>query len=306
MNTLPLFYFKTTIMCLDDNIIIPLAIKQALEENFDVKIFSDVNEFTNYVDGYTPKIKPDLLNNFDAEYNSTGQKAIIELDLKKILNIVDVKDKPQDVSVLVIDYIMPVRNGIEVCKEFNQHKYKKLLLTASKDYQAGLSAMNQNIIDMFLDKNDSNNDLITQITNLSYAYFNSLTSVARQHLEVNSNLPLSNKVFVDYFVSFMNDNKITEYYLIDKVGSLLLVDDNGNKSVLVVHTKDSLDSFVQNFGDIAEIGTLIEQIKQRKQIPWLGIGIESFKNFDELKQSVYKPLNILGQEDYFICHVNYE
>lgn len=235
-----------------------------------------------------------------------GKNQLLSLDLNKILNIVDIKDKLQDVSVLIIDYIMPVKNGIEVCKDLNQHRYKKLLLTASKDYQVGLSAMNQNIIDMFLDKNDSDNDLITQITNLSYDYFNSLTSVARQHLEIDGNLSLSNKVFVDYFVNFMNDNKITEYYLIDKVGSLLLVDDKGNKSVLVVHTKDSLDTFVQNFGDIAEISTLIEQIKQRKQIPWLGIGIDSFKNSDELKQFVYKPLIILGQEDYFICHVNHE
>lgn len=78
MNTLPLFYFKTTIMCLDDNIIIPLAIKQELEDRFEVKIFSDVNEFTNYVGLYTPKIKLDLLNKFDVEYNSTGQKSIIE------------------------------------------------------------------------------------------------------------------------------------------------------------------------------------------------------------------------------------
>ncbi|MDD3265986.1 MAG: hypothetical protein PHC75_02250 [Burkholderiales bacterium] len=306
MNILPLFYFKTTVVCLDDNIIIPLAIKHALEESFEVKIFSDVAEFANNICEYVPKIKLDILNEFDAEYNNVTQKTVIELDLNKILKIANIKDKFQEISVLVIDYIMPVKNGIEICKELKQHKYKKLLLTASKDYQAGLNAMNQNVIDIFLDKNDSSNDLISQITNLSYDYFNDLTLLARRHLEVNEYLPLSDKVFIDYFLNFMNDNKIYEYYLIDKIGSLLLVDNKGQKSVLVVHTNSSLDEFIKNFGDIDEISEIIEQIKQRKQIPWLGIGIDSFKDATELKQVTYQPKALLGQKDYFVCHINHE
>lgn len=304
MDSLPIIYFKNSIACLDDNPIVFATLKDTLAETFLVNTFDNPQNFIDYIKNQqTYLVNNSFLRGLnESEYFNNPLSSIVEFNFSKILEIADNPVKHQEISVVIIDYIMPEKTGIEVCKELLTYKAKKLLLTGSKEYKIGLDALNKNIINGFLEKQTDIDEILDRVTNLSYSYFEHATASLREHLEVDYKLPLSDKAFIKYFIEFMGTHKIKEYYIIDKNGSLLLINENNNKSILIVHTERSINEFIKNFDDIDEIKNTIEEVRDKKLIPWFGIGKDNFVDLDELSKSLFKPNIIHGDEHYYLHH----
>ncbi|MCX7124280.1 MAG: hypothetical protein NTU49_00710 [Gammaproteobacteria bacterium] len=103
----------------------------------------------------------------------------------------------------------------------------------------------------------------------------------------------------------MEKNKIAEYYLIDKQGSFLCIDEHGNHSYLAVHSQKSIKDWVTIYGNDCNLqpDALVE-INEYKKIPFFYPAKEPH-DFDKTEWSkhLYLPQVLEGREKYFIAKI---
>lgn len=306
INSLPVLYFKTTVVCLDDNKEFIDSFQILLGDMFNVVTFESNLELEEYIKSYKSLIINDgfLRVIHDTDISDNNFCSLIEFNLSNIFKIINDECKYNEISTLIVDYFMPGKNGIEVCKDLQNYVFRKLLITGNKDYTIGINAINAGLIHKYVEKNTDPIKTRDIILRLSYLYFEKITSNFRSLLEIEHRLPLSDGNFIKFFLSFMEDNKIVEYYLIDKNGSLIMIDINNKRSLLIVHTDRSLNEFITTFSDFNKLNLYIEQINSRTLLPWFGIGVNNFDVTKKIESYLYPTLNkIDGSEVYYLAHI---
>ena len=128
-----------------------------------------------------------------------------------------------------------------------------------------------------------------------------ITAPLLAHLEAEGVTPLSDSVFVNFFLRYCEIKKIREYYLIDKQGSFLCIDDAGLHSFFVVHSDHSLDNWIKNYNAEDELSSdLLSEINLRKKIPFFGMSKEAWNiPISEWKNYFFTPNPLSGRENYF-------
>jgi CheY-like chemotaxis protein len=274
MKTIPLFYFPPTLMVVDDENTILELLKQELGDQFKLITEKSPNEAIKTINQYKSN---SVITNFvlknnedDIQHENTSR---VQFDFSKIINVADNPERYNTLGVVISDHMMPDMTGLEFCKRLRNEPLKKILLTGKAEESNVLEAFNWNIIDRYVKKNDSNSieELKTFIDEMAIQYFIELSANLKS---ISSKLTiLSNPQFVDFFSKIIKDKAISEFYLIDKNGSYMLVDENGNKSVLSIATDEDLDTFSSFFGDEPIVQEYINQVKLRQNMPFFGIGV---------------------------------
>ena len=281
MMKLPLFYYPTTLMCVDDDLLFLEATTQLFEKSYSVKVINGPKECLDFFENYVSPIDKIQLRTASIEHEQyeTVNHQPIDFDVPSLSKLHNYQERSQEISVLVIDYEMPKMNGIEVCKKLSNQKIKKILLTGRVDEREAIDAFNLDVIDRYLRKDSPtlSEDLTTYITNLSNEFFSDKTSDLLAHLEVDHPTPMSDPIFVKFFLDFCDTYKIKEYILIDKNGSFSLKNEKNEYIQLVVHTDRSLDLFTKFNEDVRESEEVLSKIRDRKIIPFFGIGKESWE-----------------------------
>jgi YesN/AraC family two-component response regulator len=211
-------------------------------------------------------------------------------------------ERNSEVTVLVTDYNMPNINGIDLCRELRAFPMKKILLTGAADHKQAVAAFNEGLIDCFIEKDSQTliQDILSHITRLKQQYFIDRSRQLLNHLETDYPLPLSDPVFIDFFQEWCKKNEIQEYYLIDKYGNFLLVDNKGKKSYFIVHTDRTLSNFIESHQDDNEVTAFIREVELRKIIPFFGEGIESWElQPDKWSECFYTSQVLEGQQKYY-------
>ena len=195
---------------------------------------------------------------------------------------------------------MPDMNGLLLCEKLKDYSFKKILYTGTEDYQAGLEAMNANLIENFIGKSTSPETLINKIEEFTFKYFSEQTFALKKYLEVDNLLPLSDKLFVNYFIKLLSTKNIIKYCLIDKHGSVLMTDNVGNTSVLIVHTEKSINQFLKLISDDVELSELYDIVFKKLKIPNVDYNQPylDFKTID-----LYEPSVLIGRENYYIHYL---
>ena len=302
--TLPLFSYSTTVVCVDDDALFLKTISQLLSEQYSVKSIGSALESSDFFQRYTPLLpnfnfmrgcteieKYDMLKHMPVDLNANALKEIRNNDLRNA-----------EITVLVTDYNMPEMNGIELCRKLQSFPMKKVLLTGEADHQQAVAAFNEGIIDGFIRKDSPSivDDILSQLKKLTREYFveNSMQLLA--HLETDYTLPFSDPKFVAFFNDWCIQNRICEHYLIDKLGNLLLIDDQGNESYFVVHTERTLNNFIELHSDDKEAADFIRAVKLREKIPFFGEGVEGWElNLEHWPMCFYSPQILEGAERYY-------
>jgi CheY-like chemotaxis protein len=308
MKNLPLFYYPTTILWVDDN----LDFVRTAENLINVPkviMFNNADECLRFLDSHKNHYgDTSLLQSCtDNDYYDTVNHAPVDLNVSAITKISENFHKHKDISVLIVDYKMPGMSGIELCRKLKDLPIKKILLTGEANSADAIAAFNENIIDRYIQKSSKN--LITEIEeyiySLSHKYFIELTKGMVTHLEADRALPFTDEVFVEFFHQWRKEHSISEYYLMDKTGSILAISNKGEKYYFILHDDHSLESFVSTYQE--ESDTIISQIKNREKIPFFGIGKEAwqFQTMDWYKY-LFTPNRIEGREKYFWCSIKVE
>jgi CheY-like chemotaxis protein len=275
MSALPIFSFPCRIVCVDDFSIFLETLKNVLSRRlYQVECFENPLHALLFFQEYTsPLLEMPLLQScIDHELYRNANHAPVDLNLKNLMDLSKYANRYDKIGIAIIDYTMPGMNGIELCEQISHLPVKKILLTGTADGKTVLDAYNKGVIDFFMPKNhpDLTKTLLECINYLAKKYFIKITSNIRNHLEVDNKLPISDPVFVNAFSKWVLDHNIKEYYLVDKNGSFLLIDNNGAKSYFIVHTDHSLREFINIYDDDQTVTPFINGIEQRKKLPFFG------------------------------------
>lgn len=181
-----------------------------------------------------------------------------------------------EVSIFVVDYAMPLCNGLEVCKEIRKlgKPIKLLMLTGEADEKIGVEAFNNGEIDQFIRKDspDFANLLNSKILDLQKKYYMDISNIILNRLKTNAQISIAPNLYDEEFAKIFNiilkENNIAEYYLIDSYGSFLLLDFNGKAFWLFVKTEEDMaeDYNIAIYADEEFPAALLSAMKNREKI----------------------------------------
>lgn len=222
----------------------------------------------------------------------------IHFNLRNLHEEIYNKDRFKDVSVIIVDYHMGDVSGIDVCEALSHHPARKILLTGVADKETiALEAFNKGIIHRFINKSDANfpTKLKQAISVLKEAYFRDLTSSLFPQ-SMNLNIHPS---FVNYSRNLYDQYEAIEYYLIDSIGSTLMLDANGNAAWLLIKHKSDMMS-LEELARIQEAPNyLIQSITNTSLIPFFFSDNDYQTQASEWEKICYPAQVLPGVKDYY-------
>ncbi len=247
-NWIPCLQYPTEIILIDDNKNFLKTLTAALGNRFRCRAFEDPKQALQYIsetvnrigitiNKYIPEVAEDI------EIHQKGLVINLSDIHKEIYNM----DRFKEISVVVVDYGMPSMNGLELCKkirEIVQAPIKIIMLTGEADYELAVQAFNDGLIDKFILKSKTNyvTELGEAIQVLREKYFIDLSKPVYRSLQAATQKLLENKAFVDLLKSILDENKSSEFYILDDSFSILFLDEKGENPIwLVMKTEEDVD-----------------------------------------------------------------
>jgi CheY-like chemotaxis protein len=304
MKMLPIFYFPTTIVYLSDeqSATDPGPVKIQFDH---IKYYKNPDECLGYLSAHTnAQPQPSYLQPCkDHDSYDTINQTPVSCNVPSIFKTLQHKnDKHDEISVIIVDLNHSGISTVDFCRKLHNTTIKKIALITASEYENAITALNDQVVDLVVIKDTrTTGDLIqTYIKILQQKYFIEKTRSLLSHLEVRKELPLSDPLFIDFFSKWCAQNNIREYYLIDKFGSMAVVNNVNQISYFVLHTDYSLDLFEKLNEESGEALGLIERVRQRKNIPFFGVGKESWEfTPDQWNNYFHEPRVLVGRKKYY-------
>lgn len=309
MKTLPLFYYPSTYVWVDDDMNLLNSMAILFENKNRIHFFSSARGCVEFFKTYkSPLEKYAFLKaNSEDEYYSVSQKLPMNFDFSALQQLMNDQNKYNEVTTLILDYKMPEMDGFELARQLQNFLIPTILLTGNKDENKTIEGFNENLIQRFVLKGDAqfSAKLLKYLKELSEQFFQKISSSLLAYLETDHKLPLSDPSFIDFFETYIQENAITEYYLIDKQGSFLCKNQEGHESYLVVHTENSIQNWLEIYGEENKLTKeIILDIQSFRKIPFFGLGKEAFDvDQSEWCKHLYVPQVVEGRQRYFVCKV---
>ena len=301
MNTLPIFYSKPKILCIDDDLTINNALHDLLNKFYSTKVFNNSNDLLDYLKNYKSFFEQkQFIKNFtESEYADNPNTLLVTFNIDSLSDIINDTNIQDEIGIVLIDYLMPELDGISLCKQLINHQFKKILYTGSGDYKIGLTAVRDGIIDDFIEKSEPTDILVNKIEEIAFKYYDDKTILLKQNIESEKILPLSDKLFVNYFLKIFREQNIVKYCLIDKIGSIAMTNNKGEKSLLIVHTEQSIQQFLQLIYNESEFKDIYNSVSTKQKIPFLNNHGNNI-NLELESVQLYKPELLIGKETYYL------
>ncbi len=260
------FYYPTTVVIVDDNQTFLESLPDNLSKSATYKLFdSPVNalEFFEHQRQHLPTPE-DFLGVTDDLVTGVS----LNVNIPKIRTRLQDKHRFKTPTVIIVDHDMPEMSGLEFCQKLNDYPIKKIMLTGAADHKLAVKAFNDGIIQRFIAKDDPNVfEVIDQaVFALQQDYFSELSAQIAKNITTTTFSFLSNKAFQDFFVDFIKKNHITEFYLIDPIGSFLLINDKGEQVRLVVQSDQAIENYCQIAEDHNAPEDIVKAISNKEKL----------------------------------------
>lgn len=270
-NSVPIFYWPTSIFLVDDDESFLNSFQQSLATVFRVKASTRPMEGINVVNNQSKLIAlEDFAKVSDDEDNIDDKINVIKSHLGEIVKQKDDEKKYDIISVVIMDYNLPQNNGLFYIKNIENNLVRKILLTGYAKPQEIIEAFNNGLIHKYISKDDDNvvDNVFHTIMKLQTKYFETWSeSLINNNKEIFS--LLRNKSFINVFEKIVVRHSIREFYLLDNLGSFLLINKQGKKMIFACKTKTYIESLELFFDSEEEsVQGLIKDIFEFKKIPF--------------------------------------
>lgn len=259
-------YHPTTVVIVDDNKAFLESFPDNLPHATHYQLFHSPKaalEFLNQLKTAAPTATDFLGSTVDP---STGET--LNIDLAKIQNWHKNSNRHLIPSVLIIDHDMPEMSGFEFCQQLGDYPIKKIMLTGAADHKLAVDAFNDGIINKFVSKD--NPDVFTiidqAIHTLQQEYFAKLSKLVIKNITSHTLSFLENPAFQQFFSDLMKAHHIVEFYLIDSVGSFLLMNQQGQQSYFIVQSAKEIAYYQEIAKDQDADFTIIDAIASKQQL----------------------------------------
>lgn len=304
MTNLAIFSYPSTIVWVDDDSLFLRAITRSVCNGNEARKFNDAFACLAFFENYQPVLSSSMFLRgcLESEDYDSSEHMPVDLNAEAFATLRHHEKRMDDVSVMVVDYNMPNIKGLELCRRLKDVPIKKILLTGEVNHAEAVSAFNEGLIDRFIRKDDPDlvEKLKTYIASLSQQYFVHHTKWLLSHLETGSALPISDPLFATFFKNWCDENHIQEYYMVDKQGNFMVVNDKQERFYFAIHTDRTLSTFIDLHKDEESVVDFIQLVEDRKLIPFFGPGRESWQEDESLWPSkFYVPGMVEGKEKYY-------
>jgi CheY-like chemotaxis protein len=303
MKILPLFYYPSTWLWVDDDKALLETMVLAFQNHNHIKSFHSAKESLNFLKNYqSPFSKYTFLKSLsnDESYGML-QHTPIDFDITLLIDVANDPDRHQEITAMVIDYSMPEMDGFTLAKEINDLSIQKILLTGTAQSEDAITGFNNNLIHRYIKKYEADltTKLMAHLQEVTLDYFRKISLPLLLQLETENKLPLSDPIFIKHFEQYCKKNEIQEYYLIDKQGSYLCIDKKKQKTCLLVQSDKNMNFWFSSYGSELS-STELTTIKENKKIPFFGIGKEAWQIDAWEWGNHFYPSEILeGRERYY-------
>lgn len=304
MNTLPLLYFPTNTVILDDE----RSFLEHLEVGLDGDIgesqfFSNPEEALRFIEqnGISSLGQEDGIQ-FE-EDDDKSEKCVLSIQIQNLHNRIRDQNRYNQVSTVVVDYQMGDMNGIEWCKQITNPFVQKILLTGAADEQIGIEALNHGWIDQYVRKQDANmlEKVITAIKRAQRKCFSKLTQGLHFAItQQTEDTALADNRFANYFFSQIDSKNVSEFYLTEAMGCFLLVGQDSKQHLWFTQTRSKAESNLQLVEHWIESEKIKNNLETFKQI----ICCPAPQNFVTPESANYEPYlfsaqRVEGQQTYY-------
>lgn len=311
MHKMPLFYFPSTVVWVDDSAIFLQSIKFSENEfEFDrIKTFENPLDSLKYLQSYASKILNLKFLSVCDKYEESDlvDHQPVDINFEIISRMMLSTGIEDEVSVLIVDYDMPEMKGTELCRRLEGLPCKKILLTGAVSEKEVVLAFNDGIIDCYIRKNGESfiEEINTYVKLLTEKYFSERSAAILSHLEASKKLHFSDPAFVAFFSEWCQKNNILKYFIVDKFGNIRTINHEGKSSYFVIYNNHKLNEFISLNSIIDESNVFLKQIASKKKLPFFGEGVNGWDvEIEEWKNHLF-PCDVMkGQEDYYWCVVN--
>jgi CheY-like chemotaxis protein len=310
MQSLPAFFFPTQTIIIDDNSQFLDSLSLSLQYNtHSYKFFNNPKKALSFINDNLEKRKwiKKYIRPLEEEI---ADHKIIDINISELHKEINNNERFSVITNIIVDFDMPIINGLEFCKEFENVDLNKILLTGTVDDKLAIDAFNNRLINYFIPKNSDNisrklNDYIEAGANL---YFNNLSQMIYTSIKTSKDsLIFDNNSFVNFIHSILEEKKIIEYYLIDENGSYLMVNKEGQNNILHINTDDDLN-YIYNLAleEGLDSDLLLKLKNKSKILCYFNLDNKTIPNINSWQNHFYMPevVKIDGRNYYYYYEEN--
>ena len=244
MEILPGCFFPTEVVFLDNSEIYLQTFELFFErhlKHIKLKTFSKPQDALDYI---ASKAKPNFEQFFQPEDTFCSNCYAMKLNMFSLHKMIYDRSRFSQISTIIADYNLGAdqMNGVEFCQKVDGENIQRILFTEERGRNFVIQAFNENYIQKYISKEKVHDlKVIQELVHQSQErYFFENTKSIQIALKQNPDFPLAiySEAFQSYFRSFLETNNISEYYLLDAVGSYLMIDKENRIKILFVQNED--------------------------------------------------------------------
>lgn len=247
MECLPGCFYPTEVLFVDDSetYLQTLSLFFKNIRGILLKTFKDPQEALNYIN---TRANAQQRVNWEQENCFTPNCYALKLDVFSLHKQIYNPHRYAQISVVIADHDLTEKhiNGIEFCRHIQDKNIQKLLFTGQADRKFVIQAFNDGVIQRYLSKSDVKgiDDILNIVKTAQQRYFMACTASLNVALRSHPKFPLAihSEKFHALFQRLLEQHNIVEYYLLDAVGSFLLVDNSNKAQILVVQNEDQVEA----------------------------------------------------------------
>lgn len=264
------FYFKSKVILVDDNKSFLDGLSFKLSENHSVDIYCNpFNAIDEIISNYNNSIlnkATNFLVELEQEENDENYYAV---DYSKITGLAEVSNKNQIISVVIVDYSMPLINGIEFCKKIAHIPVLKIMLTGHADFTFAVDAFNKGIIDRFLVKDTPLmiDEIKHGISLMQKRFFEKYSFPLLNCFSINKQALVTSTEYMTHLQEVMNQFNPIEFYILDVLGSYLIVAEDGTRYYFAVMLDYQLNEYIEIAKDLNADSDLINKMIKKTHAP---------------------------------------
>jgi CheY-like chemotaxis protein len=270
--SIPVCYFPTTVLFIDDHRDFLLNIVLHLDENLSYRVVTSPFEALTALEKKRCEaavLRRQCMKAYKEVQPGIERSRSAQGDLATVYAEIYNPQRFDEISVVIVDHAMTGMDGVRLCQTIADSSLKKILLIESSDLPIAKEAQEKGIIHQYVIKNEVNAGelLVEAIHSLQHQYFQLMSSGIATALAMELPRCLYDKKFITFFKQQCEQHAIVEYYLMDSSGSFLMLDDDARVTGLVL--KNTADCKL--YGRLArEQGVrpeLVSQIEKGEMLP---------------------------------------
>lgn len=269
MGSLPKCFYPTEVVFIDNSEIYLQTLELFFGSNpypTVFKTFSDPEQALCYINN-KKKAPPQTF--WEPEDTFSSNSYAFKLNVFSLHKKIYDSNRFKQISVVIADYDLGPNciNGVELCNRIPNKHLQKILFTGQTKHDFVIKAFNERKIQHYVPKQTitSLEDVLELIKQMQEKYFLNLTESLQVALTTKPKFPLAiySSAFQTYFRHLIKTNDIEEYYLLDAVGSFLLIDHQHKAHILVVQNEDQCQANYLELKDEVDEQTQIK-LKNRE------------------------------------------